>query len=76
LLDAVSLFGGTFSLMEEWQFSLTLDQADAIAADLLAGKSRAVTLSRTCAGAWWRIRQAHGGDDGGLPGGSFRWRYG
>ena len=44
-VDAVSLFGGTFGLMEEWQFRLTLDQADAIAADLLAGKSRAVTLT-------------------------------
>jgi hypothetical protein len=44
-LDAVSLFGGTFTLMEEWEFRLTLDQAEAIAADLLAGKSRAVTLT-------------------------------
>lgn len=45
LVDAASLFGGTFSLMEDWKFRLTLDQADAIAADLLAGKSRAVTLT-------------------------------
>jgi hypothetical protein len=44
-VDAVSLSGGTFSLMEEWQFSLTLEQAEAIAADLLAGESRAVTLT-------------------------------
>jgi hypothetical protein len=44
-VDAVSLFGGTFSLMEDREFKLTLDQADAIAADLLAGKSRAVTLT-------------------------------
>jgi len=44
-VDAVSLFGGTFSLMEDWEFRLALDQADAIAADLLAGKSRAVTLT-------------------------------
>ena len=44
-VDAVSLVGGTFSLMEDWEFTLTLDQADAIAADLLAGKSRTVTLT-------------------------------
>jgi len=44
-VDAASLFGGTFSLMEEWDFTLTLDQAEAIAADLLAGKSRTVTLT-------------------------------
>jgi len=44
-VDAVSVFGGTFSLMEEWEFRLTLDQADAVAADLLAGKARTVTLT-------------------------------
>ena len=41
------------------------DQVDAVS--LFGG-----TWSRTCAGVWWRTRQALGGDDGGLPGGSFR----
>lgn len=44
-VDAVSVFGGAFGLMEEWKFTLTLEQADAIAADLLAGEARAVTLT-------------------------------
>lgn len=46
------------------------DQVDAVS--LFGG-----TWSRTCAGVWWRTRQALGGDDGGLPGGSFQsGRYG